>query len=55
MCLGMHFALMEVRATLFQLLRRYEFRLPPGHSLSMRTLPFPVPDDGLPLQIERIG
>ncbi len=54
MCLGMHFALMEVRATLFQLLRRYEFRLPPGYELSMRTLPWPLPDDGLPLQIERI-
>ena len=53
-CIGMHFALMQVKNFLHQFLRRYEFRLADGYSDSMQTVPLPKPADDLPIVLKRI-
>ena len=54
MCLGMHFAYLQVKAFLVQFLRRYRFRLVPGHRVTMIPIPIPRPREGLALELERI-
>ena len=46
-CIGRRFALLQVRAILFQLLPRYRFELPDGYELQVRPLPRPIPKDEL--------
>jgi cytochrome P450 len=53
MCIGLHFAYMQVKAVMYQLLRQYEFELPAGYELNMQELPIPKPNDGLPLTMRR--
>ena len=53
-CIGMHFALMQVKNFLHQFLRRYEFRLADGYSDKMQTVPLPKPADDLPIVLKRI-
>ena len=53
-CIGMHFALMQVKNFLHQFLRRYEFRLADGFSGKMQTVPLPKPMDDLPIVLKRL-
>jgi cytochrome P450/CRP-like cAMP-binding protein/bacterioferritin-associated ferredoxin len=53
-CLGMHFAVLEIKAFLVQLLRRYRIRLKPGQRVTMTWLPFTRPTGGLPVILERL-
>jgi cytochrome P450 len=53
-CIGMHFALMQVKNFLHQFLRRYEFRLADNASSDMQTVPLPKPKDDLPIVLKRI-
>ncbi|HKP64731.1 MAG TPA: cytochrome P450 [Polyangiales bacterium] len=48
-CIGMGFARLEVRAVLYQLLRRFELRLPDNYRLDMQSVPIGKPRGGLPL------
>jgi cytochrome P450 len=50
MCLGLHFATMQVRILLAQLLRRYRIELEPGAGASWQYFPIPRPRDGLPVR-----
>ena len=54
-CIGMHFALMQVKNFLHQFLRRYEFRLADNFSDKMQTVPLPKPMDDLPIVLKRIA
>lgn len=54
-CIGMHFALMQVKNFLHQFLRRYEFRLADNFSDKMQTVPLPKPVDDLPIVLTPIG
>ena len=54
-CIGMHFALMQVKNFMHQFLRQYEFRLADGFSDKMQTVPLPKPVDDLPLVLKRIS
>ncbi len=53
-CLGMHFAVMQVKAFCFQFLRRYRVALPAGYEVRWRDLPIPKPADRLPVVLERL-
>lgn len=53
-CIGMHFAVMQVKAFTFQFLRQYRISLPAGYQPRWQPIPIPKPRDGLPVRIERI-
>jgi cytochrome P450 len=50
-CIGMHFAEMQVKAILVQLLRRFRWSTPPGYRMPVDHTSLPVPGDGLPLRL----
>lgn len=49
MCLGLHFAEMQVKAILTQLLPRFRWTVPEGYHMPVRQAPISKPKDGLPL------
>lgn len=54
MCIGLHFAYMQVKAVMYQMLRQYEFSLPENYELNMLEVPIPKPKDRLPIDLKRI-
>ena len=54
MCMGMHFADMQIKLIMHNLLRKYRFSLPENHNSSYQFFPIPKPKDDLPICIERI-
>ena len=56
-CIGMHFAMMQIRCFLHQFLLKYEARLPENYTMPIQfqDVPFPHPKDGLPLILKTIG
>ncbi|HAA19674.1 MAG TPA: hypothetical protein DCP28_13250 [Cytophagales bacterium] len=54
-CLGQHFAMVEMNLVLGMFLRRFNFSLQPGQNLKMSYLPFPLPKSGVILDIEERG
>lgn len=52
-CIGMSFARLQVRAIVYQLLRRFELRLHDGYRLDMQAIPIAKPRGGLPLVLSR--
>jgi cytochrome P450 len=55
MCLGLHFATMQVRILLTHLLTRYRIELDPGSGAAWQYFPIPRPKDGLPVRFVPIG
>lgn len=53
-CIGMHFAVMQVKAFTFQFLRQYRIRLPADYAPRWQPIPIPKPRDGLPVTIEAL-
>jgi cytochrome P450 len=51
MCLGLHFAYMQVKAFFFELLRTRRIVLEPGYNCDFRMFPIPKPKDGLPVTL----
>ncbi len=51
MCLGLHFAYMQVKAFFFALLSQNRIELAPGYKGEFAMFPIPKPKDGLPLRI----
>ncbi len=54
-CLGMHFADMQVKAIIVQLLNRYRWRTSANYKLKIDNKTLPKPADGLRLHVERIS
>jgi cytochrome P450 len=54
MCLGLHFAYMQVKAFFFHLLAENRIVLSPDYKAEFNMFPIPKPKDGLPLRIEKI-
>jgi cytochrome P450 len=54
-CVGMHFAGLQVKAVLHQMLLRYRWSVAPHYRVPMAWSPLPVPKDGLPVRLERTG
>ncbi|MEO5865997.1 MAG: cytochrome P450 [Sphingomonas sp.] len=50
MCIGLHFATMQVRILMAHLLSRYRIELAPGAGDTWQYFPIPRPRDGLPLR-----
>jgi cytochrome P450 len=53
MCLGMSFAEMQVKAIMYELLRRYRVNLPSGYKAPYQLVPIAQPRDGLPINLTR--
>ena len=52
-CVGQHFADMTVKATMHQILRRFEWSVPSGYIPRMTWGTGPTPADGLPMSVRR--
>lgn len=53
-CLGMTFSIVQVKAVLNQLLKRYRIQLREGYAPKRQVVPFPKPIDDVPVTLERI-
>lgn len=53
-CIGMHFAGMQVKAIMHQLLRNYRWSVPAGYTPKIDYTSLPVPADGMPISLERL-
>jgi cytochrome P450 len=54
MCLGLHFAYMQVKSFFFHLLDENKIVLAPEYKGEFSMFPIPKPKDGLPLRIEKL-
>ena len=54
MCIGQHFADLQVKAVMHQILRRFRWSLAPGYRLPVQPVPIMKPADGLPVRLTRI-
>ena len=54
LCIGQHFADMEVKSVMHQLLRRFRFQVPPGYRMPYQLVPIAKPRDGLPITLQRL-
>ncbi|MEM1052263.1 MAG: cytochrome P450 [Pseudomonadota bacterium] len=54
MCLGLHFAYMQVKILLSQLLQRYRIEAETGYSPDWQPWPIPQPKDGLKVELKRL-
>ncbi len=53
-CLGMRFAEMQIRQIVFQLVRKFRWRVPDGYEMPVQQAPISKPVDGLPLLLEPV-
>ncbi|MFM1982498.1 MAG: Cytochrome [Pseudomonadota bacterium] len=51
MCLGLHFAYMQIKILMWHMLRDYRIELPEGSGAQWQAWPIPKPRDGLPVRI----
>jgi cytochrome P450 len=52
-CIGMHFAIMQVRAFCHQFLQQFDVALAPGYEPRWQAIPIPKPKDGLEIILKR--
>ncbi|WP_067491950.1 cytochrome P450 [Actinomadura hibisca] len=53
-CIGLHFAGMQVKSILHQLLLRYRWSVPGRYAWPLDTTSLPSPKDGLPVRLDRL-
>jgi len=53
-CIGMHFAKMQAKLFMHQVLQRYKWRAPDNYFPKLEYVPLPKPADDLPLILERL-
>jgi cytochrome P450 len=53
-CIGLHFAELQVKAILHQLLQRFLLSVPPDYEMPLDTTSLPIPADKLPVCLKRI-
>jgi cytochrome P450 len=53
-CIGMHFASVQVKAVMHQLLMNYRWSVPADYEMKLDFSTLPEPADGLPVQLERL-
>jgi cytochrome P450 len=54
-CIGQHFATLQVKAIMHQLLLRYRWSIAPGYSMPYQLVPIAKPRDGLPVTLQRLS
>jgi cytochrome P450 len=52
MCIGLHFAGMQIKLVMFELLRRYRWSVPEGYEMPVQQSPISKPRDDLPVFFE---
>ncbi|MFM5916437.1 MAG: cytochrome P450 [Novosphingobium sp.] len=52
MCLGLHFAYMQIKILMAQMLTRYRISVEPGYEPKWQAWPIPKPKDGLKIRLE---
>jgi cytochrome P450 len=55
MCIGQHFATLQVKAIMHQLLLRYRWTVPDEYVMPYQLVPIAKPRDGLPITLQRIN
>jgi cytochrome P450 len=55
MCIGQHFATLQVKAIMHQLLQRYRWSIAPGYVMPQQLVPIAKPKDGLQVTLQRIA
>ena len=54
MCIGLHFAIMQVKLVMVEMLRRYQWSVPDGYEMPVQQSPISKPRDGLPIYFEKL-
>lgn len=54
MCLGQHFADLQVKAIMHQILRKYRWSVAPNYVMPYQMVPIQKPHDGLPVKFEKL-
>ncbi|MEK8049031.1 cytochrome P450 [Ideonella sp. DXS22W] len=54
LCIGQHFADMEVKAVMHQVLRRWRWTVPEGYRMPYQLVPIAKPRDGLPITLQPV-
>ncbi len=54
LCLGMHFADVQIKSIMHQLLLRYRWSVPTGYTMPVQQAPISKPLDGLPIELQRL-
>lgn len=49
MCIGLHFAIMQIKLVMFEMLRRYRWSVPEDYEMPVQQSPISKPRDGLPV------
>ncbi len=52
MCIGLHFAIMQVKLVMFEMLRQYSWSVPESYVMPVQQSPISKPRDGLPVYFE---
>jgi cytochrome P450 len=55
MCIGLHFAIMQIKLVMFEMLRSYRWSLREGYEMPVQQSPISKPRDGLPVYFETRG
>jgi cytochrome P450 len=55
MCIGQHFATLQVKAIMHQLLLRYRWSVAPGYVMPYQLVPIAKPKDGLQVTLQRLS
>jgi cytochrome P450 len=54
-CIGLHFAELQVKAILHQVVQAFQWQVPPGYEMPVDTTSLPVPADGLPVTLTTLN
>lgn len=54
MCIGLHFAEMQVKAIMHQVVQRYRWSVPEGYEMPINFTTLPSPKDKLPVRLEHL-
>ena len=53
MCIGLHFAEMQIKLVMFEMLKNYRWTVPKGYEMPVQQSPISKPTDGLPITLSR--
>ena len=54
MCIGLHFANMQIKLVLFEMLKQYRWQVPEGYEMPVQQSPISKPRDDLPVSFSRL-
>jgi len=54
MCIGLHFAYMQMKTFFYTLLSEYRVTVSDGYTCDFAMFPIPKPKDGLPIRLMRL-